>query len=1470
MSSPEQQLWQIIRTREKSLAATREYFATLARQEQTLRLALEADITQHRELLVAADQQAKIVETDRRREAAAKEQALKSLHAEVAAHRRWEKLCHEAEAQIAHLKQQVAAEATAKVAASQRLKDAELRIRIAEGNLQSEAAAKEQVLHALKAESTAHQRWAKLCHEAEAQLAQARRQVTAEAGAKEKATHLKHLAEKRVAAVSAERDQEIAAKAEIQRRLQAEVASHRQWEKLCQEAEAQLAVLKQQVTAEAVAKVAANRRLADAEKRIAAVAAERDREIAARAQTRQALESELAAHQRWEKLCREAEAQITALKRDVTIEAAAKIAASQRLVDAERRVAAVAAERDRESSVRAQTRQALEVELAAHQRWEKLCREAEAQIVRFKDQVAAEAAAKVAARQRLAEAEQRVATVAAERDREIAAKADAQHLLHAEISAHRQWEELCHQAEVQIATLQKHVAAEASAKQKAAQLRQLAEQRVAAVSAERDREIAAKAEAQRLLQAEVAAHQRWEKLCREAEAQIAVLKRDVVAEAAAKAAASQRLADAEQRVTAVTVERDREITAKAEAQRLLQAELAAHQRWAKLCRQAEAQIAALKEDVAAEAAAKASASQRLADAERRIAAVSAERDLETAAKAEARRLLEAEVAAHRRWEKLCREAEAQIAAFKKAMAAEALAKATAYQRLAEVEERVVAVSAERDREIAAKAEAQRLLQAELAAHRRWEKLCQAAEAQIAALKRDVAAEAAAKAAASQRLADAEQRVVAVSAERDQEIAAKAEARRLLEAEVAAHRRWEKLCQAAEAQIITLQANVAAEAAAKTALNQRLTEAEQRIRVVITERDREIAAHGQTRQALDAEFAAHRRWEKLSGEAEVQIAALRNQVAAEAGAKEQAQQSLAVEVSARQQWEALCHAAEQLPASLRRELDDARRQLDKGAAQMRQLQADVAARVAESAQRAYALAAVEAARSQAEAEVSALTTRLAQADFALELAAEQRRHDNFRHSGMGRWLGFRNATVRALRRLYCWAKMKPFVPAGALTAPRIAQVNTHDLIGGAERTSYDLHVQYRQRGLRPSLTVGGKKGQDDDVFAIPFKPYDWEPAAIWRDRWGLTEVLYPTPVKGVFEWPHLRQAHVVHIHNMHGQYWNSATLLPLGMQHPLVITLHDEHTLTGDCCYSYDCERWLRGCGKCPQIGLARDARYALGGSDLTRLNIHLKRALFRAPRAYPLVIVTPSRWLAERARRSPNLRHLPIISINNGVDLDFWRPQPQADSRHALGLPLDKTIALVVANHLSDRRKGFDCVLAAIRLLPCPSNLLFVVVGNITEELKAQVAGLPVVTVGYVRDKATMRNLFSACDVTLSMSRSDNLPYMCIESLACGRPVFGSAVGGIPEIINDPQLGWLASLPFNHQSIATTLAKIDGEPPLVRGQRFIACRRSAEARFSLKLMVERYLNLYQEMLCAAQDRRIPNLTKLVREPRLPS
>src|SRR5262249_22980899 len=150
-------------------------------------------------------------------------------------------------------------------------------------------------------------------------------------------------------------------------------------------------------------------------------------------------------------------------------------------------------------------------------------------------------------------------------------------------------------------------------------------------------------------------------------------------------------------------------------------------------------------------------------------------------------------------------------------------------------------------------------------------------------------------------------------------------------------------------------------------------------------------------------------------------------------------------------------------------------------------------------------------------------------------------------------------------------------------------------GGAERASYDLHVSLAALNAESTLVVGTKISTAPSIFQIPYTRLD---ALLWQllhEILGLTEIILPTPLLGCLLWPFLRDADVVNVHNMHGRFWNLLTLLPLAMSHPMILTLHDEYLMTGDCCYAYDCERWKHSCGRCPQARLEMQARYAIGG-----------------------------------------------------------------------------------------------------------------------------------------------------------------------------------------------------------------------------------------------------------------------------------
>ena len=55
----------------------------------------------------------------------------------------------------------------------------------------------------------------------------------------------------------------------------------------------------------------------------------------------------------------------------------------------------------------------------------------------------------------------------------------------------------------------------------------------------------------------------------------------------------------------------------------------------------------------------------------------------------------------------------------------------------------------------------------------------------------------------------------------------------------------------------------------------------------------------------------------------------------------------------------------------------------------------------------------------------------------------------------------------------------------------------------------------------------------------------------------------------------RPPDVLHLHNLHGGYFDLRVLPELSARQPTVVTMHDEWLYTGHCAYTLDSERWLR-------------------------------------------------------------------------------------------------------------------------------------------------------------------------------------------------------------------------------------------------------------------------------------------------------
>lgn len=409
--------------------------------------------------------------------------------------------------------------------------------------------------------------------------------------------------------------------------------------------------------------------------------------------------------------------------------------------------------------------------------------------------------------------------------------------------------------------------------------------------------------------------------------------------------------------------------------------------------------------------------------------------------------------------------------------------------------------------------------------------------------------------------------------------------------------------------------------------------------------------------------------------------------------------------------------------------------------------------------------------------------------------------------------------------------------------KVVHISVGDGGGGAARAAYRLHRALREIGVSSEMVVSRKSTNDEHVHG-PTTAFE-KARELARPRLDQMPVkAYKRTRKALFSPGFFGSRRIVrrvskvrpdivHLHWVAGGVLNLSSLRKLGV--PIVWTMHDMWPMTGGCHYDWGCGRFSAGCGRCPLLGSGHSL-------DLSSIGFRYRRRQVRS--LATLRLVAPSRWLASAASVSGVVdgRHVDVLPYP--IDCEVFAPVAVSEARALLGLPQDKRLVLFGAVQPTQNPiKGFAELVAALKTTNS-DDMELVVLGNaVHSDLKS--IGLPVHLLGYLADDISLRLAYSSADVTVVPSLQDNLPLVVAESLACGTPVTGFRIGGMPDLVDHMETGYLADA-IDPSDLACGIDWVLQHPVPERLRQ--AARTSAVAKYEQTSVADQHRKFYESIL----------------------
>jgi len=418
--------------------------------------------------------------------------------------------------------------------------------------------------------------------------------------------------------------------------------------------------------------------------------------------------------------------------------------------------------------------------------------------------------------------------------------------------------------------------------------------------------------------------------------------------------------------------------------------------------------------------------------------------------------------------------------------------------------------------------------------------------------------------------------------------------------------------------------------------------------------------------------------------------------------------------------------------------------------------------------------------------------------------------------------------------------------------KIVHMSSNDIRGGGARAAFRLHTGLRRLGHTSTMVVAEHSSDDPDVRTFE-APTSWfglvrrrlrqsrhrSTIARYRSTRPAGYDMYSSDLRCLYGAELLKRLPPYDVINMHWvACWvdvdSFVSAIPKHV--PVFWKLDDMNPFTGGCHFDHDCDKHMTGCGACPQLG-------SKNPDDLSSQVWRRKKAYFGKFSPDRLHLIALNQWMARKVSSSPLLGKFKVTIIPNGLDTEVYAPQDKAESRRKLGIPQDARVVCFVAESIDNKRKGFELLAQALAGIRNVERLFLLSIGGVETPIEMNV---PHLNLGYINSEQQMSATYSAADIYATAALHDNQPNTVVEAMACGIPVVGFDVGGIPEIIKPGITGLLAkggNVPELRDAIAELL-----QDDCKRESMKHECRKTVLQEFNLDLQSRRYAELYASAL----------------------